>query len=156
MTEEFPVAKPCAAARMTVLSQNAHHCMEELALAAARLPDDPKALPCAHFEADTIHCTHGPLPHCELHAQITRLEERAHPARLGSSASRSPSPMKFRQPSNRTSTVTGTSSIHGADSISEAPSATRLPRLARGSCTPRPRKLRKLSNRIICGIRRVA
>ena len=50
----------------------------------------------------------------------------------------------------------GTSSIQGEDSISCAPSLMRLPRLAYGSCTPSPRKLRKLSNRMTCGMVSVA
>ena len=46
---------------------------------------------------------------------------------LGSSASRRPSPMKFRQTSSAASTADGTSSSHGALSISSAPSATSRP-----------------------------
>ncbi len=64
--------------------------------------------------------------------------------------------MTLKHSSSTTSTLAGTSSIQGADCISWAPPLMRLPRLASGSCTPNPRKLRKLSNRINCGMVSVA
>ena len=67
-----------------------------------------------------------------------------------------PSPSTFRHSSSSDQQRRRHEQHPGRRLISCAPTVIRLPRLARGSCTPRPRKLRKLSNRIICGTVSVA
>ena len=47
--------------------------------------------------------------------------------------------------------LAGTIRAHGVVSMACAPSLTSAPQLVAGSCTPRPRKLRKDSTRITCG-----
>lgn len=50
----------------------------------------------------------------------------------------------------------GNISIQGDDSMVAVPSAMSTPQLVLGSCTPRPRKLMKLSARMTLGRVRVA
>ena len=71
---------------------------------------------------------------------------------FGSIASRRPSPMKFRQNSVTIIVTAGPISVHGAGSMSCAPAEIRRPSEVSGSCTPSPRKDRKLSARITTGI----
>ncbi len=64
---------------------------------------------------------------------------------LGSSASRRPSPIKLKQKRVTARNTAGNISSQGADSICLAPSEISTPQLVSGSCTPSPRKERKLS-----------
>src|SRR5215204_1853063 len=74
---------------------------------------------------------------------------------FGSSASRKPSPMKFRANRVETRNRAGKTSMPVAPWMFFAPSEISTPQLVIGSCTPRPRKERKLSKRITFGTRSV-
>jgi hypothetical protein len=142
--------------------QQSHRRHEQLRLAGTRLPDDADALAAPQPQRQVAHRGNAPAAAREIDAQIRDLERprrrRAHGRSIprASNASRSASPSTLNASSSTASSRLGVSRIHGADSISAAPAAISVPRLASGSWMPSPRKLRKLSNRMIWGTVRVA
>src|SRR5450631_867854 len=161
-TKNFPSVEAHTAARPGIPRQKPHRRHEHLGLAGSRFADDAEALARGHRQRHVAHSRQGAAPQRISHLQVLHAESRhrggewSHPPSFTSSASRSPSPRIFRLSSSSARKPPGTSNIQGAASISPAPCAINVPRLARGSWIPSPRKLRKLSNNMICGTVSVA
>src|SRR3989442_5683374 len=93
----------------------------------------------------------------ELGFEVLDLQDRRrHRFCLGSSASRRPSPRKLKAISVRESAIGGARTMWGAMRSAWKPSAAMAPQEGVGGWTPRPRKLKKASNRMACGIPKVA
>src|SRR5919199_4386464 len=138
-----------------VRGQEPHHGHGGLALAGARFADERHRLALADIEVDAAHGFDDALPGAESDLQAAEFEDghQSGPGHcaLGSSASRKPSPRKFRQKSVAVRNSDGKISSQGAPWMFLAPSEISTPQLVSGSCTPSPRKDRKLWSRMTCG-----
>src|SRR6184192_1382395 len=109
------------------------------------------------IETDAVNSLHHAVVGKELRLEVLDLEYGlAHRFCLGSSASRRPSPRKLNAISVSESAIAGASTMWGAMRSAWKPSAAMAPQEGVGGWTPRPRKLKKASNRMACGIPKVA
>src|SRR5262249_38837944 len=141
--------------------QQAHGGQEQLRLARARFAHHRDAFGRLDLQSHAANRLDALAARLEAHAKILDRQQfrrpRHHvPTSLTSSASRRPSPSILSASSSKASSPPGMSSIQGAASSSPPPSDTNVPRLALGSWMPSPRKLKKLSNSMICGTLKVA
>src|SRR5690606_8675722 len=107
----------------------------------------------ANLQSHIIERPHDTLASLELDRQIANGEQARctcnHVRRRGSRMSRSPSPNRLQQNTEKTSAAPGKNTTHHSpDSIEDAPSATMMPHSGAGGLTPRPMKERPAAFRI--------
>src|SRR5690606_2280985 len=133
--------------------EQAHRGEARHALARAGLADEPDDLPPVDGKAHAVDGAHRAVATAELDAQVFDLEQRrhAHSRAFGSSASRRPSPKKFKLSSVRPRKRLGQKSSHQYECTgftTAMPSETSCPH---ESATPRPRNERNDSRMITDG-----
>src|SRR5918992_1564053 len=117
------------------------------ALAAARLADDAECLTWGDVEGDAVDRVDQAAPRPELDVEILDRQERLarhqpRPRSLGSSASRSPSPIRLKPSTEITIATPGMSARKGAVCRYSLTSVSMLPHsgVSSGSSSPIPRK----------------
>src|SRR4051812_11778373 len=112
------------------------------ALAAAGLADDAKRLALRQAVADAVDGAHHAIAGEEMRLQVVDLEDHMRLASRGSSASRSPSPMRLTESTVSDRKMLGTMTMYAATWKSVRPSAMTFPQLGTFGGMPAPRKER--------------